>query len=118
RAEGAQAGVPALQLLHGQAVGHVVGARAAVTVEVHAEEAEFAEARRHLRREGSLAVVPLHHREEFLLHHSADSSSHELLLVGKEVVEAEEIGTEKRLAHSGLPGVAGFGTLLASGGGG
>ena len=92
RREGAQAGVAALELLHHQAVGDVVHARAAVAVEVRAEQAEIGELGDERHRERAvLADVLLDARQELLRDELAHGLARELLLVGEQVVEAEEV---------------------------
>ena len=51
RRQRAQAAVAALELLHDQAVGDVVHARAAVALQIGAEDAELGHARNELTRE-------------------------------------------------------------------
>ena len=92
RGEGAQARVAALELLHHEAVGHVAHARAAVAVEVRAEEAELGDLRNQLHGEGAvLAHVLLHEGQELPRHELANRVPSEPLLVAEELDETQEV---------------------------
>ena len=97
RGEAAQAGVAALELLHDQAVGDVVHARAAVALEVGAEDAQLGQLGHELHREGAGAEVLLDERQEAPLDELRHGAAGEPLLVGQQVVELEEVDAERRL---------------------
>ena len=86
--EGAQSRVPALQLLHDQPVRHVRQARAAVTLQGRAEDAELAELRDHRHREGARPVVLGDERQELGLDPIPDRVAHHPLLVREEDLDA------------------------------
>ena len=69
RGKGADAAVAALELLHDQAVGHVVEAGAAVFLgEIGAEEAQLRHSRDQLLREAPRGIALADDRHEMLIH--------------------------------------------------
>ncbi len=74
--EAAQAGIAAFEFLGHEAVGDVGHAGAAVTVEIGAEEAEFAELRDEMLRKGGLAAVLLDDGDDFVFDELARRLAH------------------------------------------
>ena len=107
-AKRAQAGVAALELLHHEAVGDVAQAGAAVALEVRAEEAELGEPRDELARERAVAGAraPASRGRNSRLDEVAHGLSREELLLGEELVEAQEVDAAE-VGHGGLSGERG-----------
>ena len=89
--EAAQTGVAALQLLAGDAIGDVAHARAAVAVQVHAEQAHLTDLGDEVHREGALLAVLLDDRDALVLDPVADEGLNGPLLFGEQGVDVVEI---------------------------
>jgi hypothetical protein len=94
--EAAQAGIAAFEFLSHQAVGDVRHSRAAVTVKIGAEEAEFAEQRDKVLGESSFAVVLLDDGDDFVVDELAGSLADKFFFVVKLGIKVDEVNTGKR----------------------
>jgi hypothetical protein len=84
--------IAALELLHDEAVRDVAHSGASVTGQVGAEEAELRHAGNQLHRERAVAAdVLLDDRKELLRDELSDRIARHALLVGEELVEAQEV---------------------------
>lgn len=87
----AQAAIAALQLLHDEAVLHVVHARAAVALNGGAEEAKLAHGSHDLPREAALAVALLDNGDKVVFHELAGGGAHHALVFCQQRVEFQEV---------------------------
>ena len=85
---GAQPGIAALQLLHDEAVGHVVESGAAVALQRRAEDAHLAELRNEMRRERPLPMRVGDERQELALDPVAHGVADHALVFGEEPIDA------------------------------
>ena len=93
--ERTQPRVSALELLQREAVGHVVHARAAVSLQIRPEQSQLAELRHQLHRKRAvLADMLLQERKEFLRDELAHGIARDALLVGEQFIEAQKIDTD------------------------
>ena len=99
--ETANAAVRALQFLIDQPVSHVVEPGAAVALQVRAHQAQLAEFRNELHREGPLAVVLANDRHHLLLHKFAHGGTGQTFFVGQQVVDQVKVGALK-FCHVGF----------------
>ena len=97
--ERAEARIPRLQLEACESVADGVRAQASVTLEVHAQEPERAELERHVLRERARLEPPVDAREDLLADPFAHQVAHLSLLLGKQVVDIQEI--ERVGSHHG-----------------
>src|SRR5689334_15668048 len=99
--EGPQAGVDRLELAARDAVRHGAHARAAVSLEVHPEQAERPELRAEVVGQRALLVPTRHVRGELLRGELGDGVADRAVLVGEQVIDIE-IVVHQRPFHSGL----------------
>jgi hypothetical protein len=91
RDEAAQAGVAALELLHGEAVGDVVEAGQAVLVDGGAEQVELAHLGDQLDGEALVAMALDDQRHEARVDPRADGVAHQPLLSAEQRVDLHEV---------------------------
>src|SRR6266513_4587096 len=91
RNEAAKPAVAALQLLAGEAIHDIAHPGGAITMQVHAEDAEFGQLGDDLHREGRPFVVLGDDGKESLVDEAAHCGADESLLLGQQVIGAIEI---------------------------
>ena len=92
RGERADARVTPLELLHDQAIGHVVETGAAELLgEVGAEQAKLGHAGDELLRKPPLDVCLADHRDQVLIHPRPDGIADGALLLRQQAVEVEKV---------------------------
>ena len=89
--EGAEAGVAGLQLQAGQPVAGGAGARTAIALQVHAEQAQVADLARHLLREDALFEPLLEAGQHPAAHEPAHAVPDQALLVRELAIEAQQV---------------------------
>ena len=93
--ETAQAGIAALKFLSHEAIGDVGHARAAVALEVGAEEPEFAKLGNHVKGEGAFAGVLFDNGEDFVIDKLTRRLADQFFLVVQLGIKVDEIDTGK-----------------------
>ena len=100
RSERAHARIAALQLLHDQAVGHVIESCAAILFrQIGAEQPELCHLRNELFRKFSLYVAVADDGQDFFIDESVDGVTDGALFLREDAVDVVEVGHAGKLAY-------------------